>query len=325
MEKEVETIEKEVKEDGTITEETKPEVVVEIKPETKEEKKEIEEIKEAVFELSFEDDKNLKLETIKDGRYKLTLDKEDPNSSYYIFKNPQELVEKLAKAKLEADKALRVKSAENITRKTKAITQEETPIEKVEFPNEDKILKENLVKRGVDPKYLSYTKEEWRAVENEDGVSTILDIRDAIREAKEETRNIVSKGNAVALNGMAVQESTEVIISELVDNKISEDDFDYEAVLERVRSNPENFKPGGVLKNGVIVKEANKEINKILRERVKKEIDDEHLETEEKKEKLPTKKETVKKFEKPSLKNYNNMNDVFSDLVKEVKSGKRII
>jgi hypothetical protein len=185
----------------------------------------------------------------------------------------------------------------------------------IKLPSREEILSEILpqyTRSGeFKPEMLSWAKTQWREYEVENGAVATIELKQQIQQLQVETESRYAQANVEALNKLSIHDETDQIRDMLADWEVDVEDFDYTAVLDRVHADPKNFKDNGIRKTAVVVKEAMREIKKIVSERNKGEITKTEKDTKKKVEEkvandrikktgLPSTPQGGREFQKPS-------------------------
>lgn len=204
------------------------------------------------------------LEKTEEG-FILKIDPEDPNSSYYTGKTPEEVFEKWRKGTAEKDRTIREARVKEKVSGT-VPRQEIEP----EAPDERDILLRICKERKVDPKFLSMTDEQWIEWADEKKLRDfqISKYQNLVETIRNDASTEYSTKNLEYVNTNTVVEEADQVTEMIVDGKVV-DEFDNEAVLDRVMKNPDNFSKTGRLKSGVYTKEAAKEIMRLSKGKTK--------------------------------------------------------
>jgi len=143
-----------------------------------------------------------------------------------------------------------------------------------QFPEYKQILTEMAKKHGIDPKMLTWGKEQWRDYEDREGVGEAVELRQTMKQIKQVAQREYDRVNIQSINDAILEQETKQVEKLLKDYDISPADFDYEAVVDRVYQDKQNnFTPEEMLTSGAIVGEAAKEVAKMIQKRVKQETE----------------------------------------------------
>lgn len=299
-------------EQPTKVEETKTDKVEETKKETVETK--VEEKKEDVFDLS-------DIEQV-DGEFVLTIDKDDPNTTVYKGKTPDEVIKAAKKGLLEKDKYIRELKSKELLQSTKRIPEETEEFE-VEAPDFKDILSKTLKEMKVPEEMLTYTREQWKEYEATEGASFALEARQQIKEARMIAQNKADLLNVDYLNDLILKEETEQVIEMVKKSGVDFGKSDYDAILKEIHKDTKNsqyFRRDGVRKNGVIPRLVAEKLFEMKTEKVTKKVSKEKDE-EVAKSRLNTEKvttvEATKKEQEKARSNPKTIDEAREALLKE--------
>ncbi len=318
MADEVKTTQENVKstetEQSTKTEETKTDKVEETKTEVKEEKAEK---KDDVFDLT-------DIEQNDDGEFVLTIDKDDPNTTVYKGKTPDEVLKAAKKGLLEKDKYIRELKSKELTQSAQRRTVEPEEFE-VEAPDFKEILSKTLKDMKIPEEMMTWTKEQWKDYEVTEGAVFALESRQAIKEARLVAQDKADKLNIDYLNDLILKEETEQVIEMVKESGVDFGKNDYDVVLKEIHKdmkNPLYFRKDGVRKNGVIPRLVAKKLFEMKSEKVTKNVsakkDEEVAKSRIAADKITSVSQTKKEVEK-ARPNHQTLEEAGRALLDEMK------
>lgn len=212
----------------------------------------------------------------------------------------------------------------------KQLKEEITEEPKIQLRSRNEILQEVapkvITKYGIDPKKLAWDDSRWQDYAREEGIEPIILMRQmsVYDKAKDEINNLADAIYADETRRAAIAEITdqehESVVALVAESGIDAKDFNYEAVLERALGKKEHYDSDGVLKSGVIVREAAKEINRILSEKAKSPVRkklEEAIAGSMEKPKVPS--DTVKATSRGNVKPPQQVYRDFDEIVEVIK------
>jgi len=211
----------------------------------------------------------------KDGEGNLLFKVDDRTT--YKGKDIKELLSNVKNGVLAGNKYLRQLEIEKRVQPPKKDAEMVEP--PLELPDGDKIAAEELTamakRENISPEMLSWTDENWNAFQEEKNLkdwqlSRIVDKVESLRKEAHERANKRYEAEAVSYtNTVLIDEETQKVRQMLAKADVKPEDFDYEAVLERVYKDPTNKNAHGTLKAGSITSEAAEEIRRLERESIR--------------------------------------------------------
>lgn len=256
------------------------------------------------------------------------VDPEDPKSSVYTGKDFDELLSNVAAGIKAKDSYIRQNKATKIVADKTAFDPSKTKEE--HFPElaeiEEEVVKA-YAKHGITPEMFRWGKKEWREYEIDNGALDALRMSQQIDRANQEIQTRYAQVNLAQINKSILDDETEAV-QEMVEElgiDPEEDGFDFLEVLNRVWADDKNKRNGGILKNGRIVREAEKELRKIATEKLKsqtrRQTDEEVAKANLEKEKAGT-VESPTKPAKPTPKTPATTEDALKEVLAEFQKKK---
>jgi len=207
------------------------------------------------------------LERDEDGRFVFRV------SDHTVYKGSslKELLENARKGFAEKDKTiieLKTKTAQNRVREAPKATEGTT----IEPPSYEDTLNEVVRELNIDPRMLTWTKEQWREYELENGAVFAAKEFNRVELAQQLARQRLDEKNIAYINNLTLEEETEEVRQLLKEFGVDPSEFDYEKVLDVVWNDETAWKKNGVRKNGVIVRTAAKVIRDIAKAKIEKQV-----------------------------------------------------
>jgi len=261
-----------------------------------------------------------------EGNFVWIADPSDPKSTVYKGKTIDELLDNAAKGIKEKDTYIGKLKSQGLIEATKKQAHEEPP--NIQYPDKNKVYQEVFQRSGIDPQFLSYTREQWKEHEKENGAVETMELKEAIRNAAKNAEAIYSQQNVVAINDENLDQETEAISEILKEYKISEEDFaeKYAEVLEAVHSNANNFSANGLRKQGRVVAQATIIIKAMAagktEEEIRKKIEEGAEKGREVKSGLKGSLKSAGPAGGPKEKTYKNTEEVVEDILAEMNAAR---
>lgn len=206
-----------------------------------------------------------------DGTFDWRTDPTDPETTLYRG-TLKELFENASKGMTEKDRLIREFKAKSL--KVPETFKGGKPAEadeiQIELPPFEEVFDKHLERARVDKERLGWTRTDWKAYQEKEALAD-WEIAEEIRELREGERDARQSAHAehdaLALdyvNAGIIDEETEQVQRLLAQYKVDAGNLDYEALLSRVYNDPQNRTKLGKLKSGVIVRESEAEIRKLV-------------------------------------------------------------
>ncbi len=200
-----------------------------------------------------------------DGNFVLPLDPENPEGTVYKGSTLDELFLNVRKGILEKDTTITRMKAQGFkptAGKDARVNGNAPSTSEVEPPDDNAIFTAVIKDFAIDPKVLNWTKEEWRTYEQENGAVETMELRQKVNQAKAVSSQRIAEENVLYVNNSNLEQEVSLAVETLVENNLSPDDIDLDAVIERTKTNPRYWHENGVRVPGAILDELRKEIIK---------------------------------------------------------------
>ena len=201
------------------------------------------------------------LEKTDDG-FKYVVNADDPNSTYYTGKTVEEVFQNMRKGIAEKDRL--IKESRSRSRISETI-EGEISTELPDPPDRGQITNEVCKERNLDPRFLSMTEAQWIQWQDDNKLKDwqVSDARAVVKEVRADINARYNDGNVDFINQSTALSESDAVAELITDAGIDVERFDYDSVLQKVKSDRNNYAKGGTLKSGAIVKEAAKEIRRL--------------------------------------------------------------
>ncbi len=216
-----------------------------------------------------------KLEKASDGTLRLTVTPDDPHSAVYTGKDINEVLANLAKGKSEADRKV-----SELYSQIDGAGDDDDDVD-IAVPDEQKLRLDLAGRNGIDPKFLSFTEEQWNEYERDHsaaGTWNLMQKTEAIKQAAhQQVAQAQDAVELVSINENVIDEETVEVNELLKEYNVDPKEFapTYTKIIGQVVENDKNYK-GGVLRPGVITRMVSvamrEHVTKSDRERLEREI-----------------------------------------------------
>jgi hypothetical protein len=277
-------------EQPTKVEETKVEETKEVQVETPK--------AEDVFDLN-------DIEQNEDGDFVLTIDKDDPETTVYKGKTPDEVLKAAKKGLLEKDKYIRELKSKELMQSAKRKPIEETEEIDIEAPDYNQIFSKTLKEYKIPEEMVNWTRDQWKEYEATEGAVFAMKAMNSLENARLVAQERADALNVDYLNDLILKEETEQVIEMVKDSGTDFGKSDYDEILKEIHKDKTNsayFRKDGVRKNGVIPRLVSKKLFELKTQKVTKKVSKEKDEevaksrlTAEKVVSIPATKKEVEK------------------------------
>lgn len=275
---------------------------------------------------------DVEVSTAEDGTKEFTfkVDPDDPKSSVYKGKSLGELMKNIRNGVKEKDTYIGKLKANEIKVPDKFKEGKEDEAPEIEAPNEEEIYQKHLeaeVKRtGVRREMMNWNNQDWKTYQIDNSLESweIQDLRDQVKSVRQNVRvradREIGELTIVSINKTILDQETQGVRELIAESGIDAEKFDYDKVLDSCYKNNRNKQ--GVFVSGSIVKEAAKEINRMLKaqgeSKLKQRVVEEIAKGQEAKDKIksPSGSGAKKTETEKAPKNYD---DGFAEAVKMLR------
>jgi len=197
-----------------------------------------------------------------DGKYVYT-DPDNPEGTTYQGDSIADVFKQMAKGNREKDGYIATLKAKQVQIPT--VEEIEAGIEQdaePEFVDETDVLLTVAKKRGLDPNVLTMSDDKWREMEAQQGVRAVNRLDNLMQAVRQEAQRIAAASNLKVMNKTVVKEQHATIREMLAEENVDADSISLKSFFKEELENPKNYK-NGLLKSGVLVARAHKEISKV--------------------------------------------------------------
>jgi hypothetical protein len=200
------------------------------------------------------------------GMFIWKLDPNDPNAMVYKGKTVAELLENVKKNVSDKDAYIvKLKTSKAVSaQQFKESASTASPV--VELPSAETILTDHIKSSGLDPMLFGFTEEQWAQHEQEHGSFKTNRLYEKVEAVKKQAENAYGRANVTALNNIYLDEETSAVSQLVEEEGVELTEEEYTDILHAVHSDPKNFHPTGVRKQGVVLKAATKLVMQKVRE-----------------------------------------------------------
>jgi hypothetical protein len=206
-----------------------------------------------------------------DGNYILRIDPEDPNSTLYKGKTKKEALQHAREGIKAKDSYIRKLKSEAIVPEKKGDSDELAP------PDYAKIITGIVQETGFKVEMLSWTDDQWREREMEIGAVRAGDEYQTIKGIRALANERYNKANVDFINDNNLNEESEEVKKILRETDVKMEPAEvtewYENILDSVNAEPSNFRKNGTRRPGVIVSAVNRELRKLERQILTKQVE----------------------------------------------------
>lgn len=194
------------------------------------------------------------LTKLADGSFRYVVDPSDPNSTVYKGKDEKELWGNVTNGFKAKDAYIRGVKTSGIAAKQPVVA---TPPAAPEIPNESEIAEAMAKSRGLDPKYLAFTDEDWRNYELDHG-GYLTTKQSMLAEAIKNSASQEANARTVEVINHRQLDDEVKDLPELCDSfGVDVDEIDWDAIFKKIQSNPSKYyRTDGTIRAGAFTREA---------------------------------------------------------------------
>jgi hypothetical protein len=218
-----------------------------------------------------------------DGGMVWVVDPADPQSTVYRGRDEAELLKNVREGVRAKDAFIRELRSQSITSANADVAREldvaaqraldASPVEdETKAPDYRDVataVLKKYEKLGVQPEMLSWGDEQWHQLESEKGSLASLRMAQRVEAVKAEIDQRYAEVNVSILNRKILEDETQAVVEMLAEEGIdpSRDGFDFHKLVREVVAEPKNKLANGVLRNGRVVREAQRVISRISKDK----------------------------------------------------------